>query len=237
MNGLSSAILYGNDSIRFDVIHTKRKTMEIAVHPDKRVIVKAPFGTGEDIIGKIVHKRARWIRRQMDFFGKFDPRTVERKYIGGETHLYLGRRYRLKVSKGEKDEVKLVRGLLHVFSRNGPDPGKVKNILDRWYREKAKAGFSASLEKCFTRFEAMGYEFPEIHIRKMKTRWGSLSPKGIMTLNADLIRAPGECIDYVITHELCHQKFRKHGPEFHRLLEKRMPDWQRRKHKLEITMA
>jgi hypothetical protein len=237
MSGLPSAVLYGKNDIRFEVIYTKRKTMEIAVHPDKRVIVKAPPGTGPDIISKIVHKRARWIQRQMDFFGKFEPRTVERKYIGGETHLYLGRRYRLKVCHGEKDEVKLTRGFLHVSSRNGADPGKVRNILDRWYREKAKAGFSESLEKCFPRFKAMGYDLPEINIRKMKTRWGSLSPKGIMTLNTDLIRAPGECIDYVITHELCHKKFRKHGPDFYRLLEKMMPDWQRRKHKLEITMA
>lgn len=56
-------------------------------------------------------------------------------------------------------------------------------------------------------------------------------------LNVDLIRAPKECIDYVITHELCHLKHHNHSPAFYKLLEQAMPDWKKRKHKLELAMV
>jgi hypothetical protein len=71
----------------------------------------------------------------------------------------------------------------------------------------------------------------------MRKRWGSLSKGGMLTLNTDLIRAPRECIDYVIIHELCHLKYHDHGSEYYRLLERVMPDWEKRKHKLELALA
>ncbi|HOO47291.1 MAG TPA: SprT family zinc-dependent metalloprotease [Deltaproteobacteria bacterium] len=237
MKGIPVLILYGNNSMQAEVIYSKRKTLEIAVHPDKRVIVRAPNGTSSDIIKGMMKKRSRWIQRQMDYFSKFEPRTTNRKYLSGETHLYLGRQYRLKVNIGEKDEVKLTRGFLHVCSRSGRDQKKIRLILDAWYKARAKIKFTESLKKCFPKFKAWDHEYPQINIRRMKSRWGSLSSRGVITLNVDLIRAPSECIDYVITHELCHQEHKKHGSDFYKLLEKMMPDWERRKHTLEITTA
>ena len=70
----------------------------------------------------------------------------------------------------------------------------------------------------------------------MKTLWCSLPTKGTLTLNVALIRAPRECIEYVITHELCNLKHSRHDAAFYRLLERHMPDWER-KHKLEMTLA
>ena len=75
-----------------------------------------------------------------------------------------------------------------------------------------------------------------MQIRRMKTRWGSLSPNSILTLNMDLIRAPKECVDYVIIHELCHLQYPNHGPGFYKLMESVMPDWGRRKHKLDFSV-
>jgi len=230
-------IVQGNKSMQAEVIYSKRKTLEIGVHPDRRIVVRAPYGTSSDTIKGTLKKRSRWIQRQIDFFSKFEPRTTDRKYLSGETHLYLGSKYRLKISIYEKDEVKLMRGFLIVYSRKGREPEKIKQQLDSWYKAKAKAKFAESLNKCFQKFKTKGHEYPRIIIRKMKTRWGSLSSKGVITLNINLIRAPRECIDYVITHELCHQVYKKHDAAFYRLLEKMMPDWERRKHKLEITMA
>jgi predicted metal-dependent hydrolase len=56
-----------------------------------------------------------------------------------------------------------------------------------------------------------------------------------LPLTAALIRAPKECIEYVITHELCHLQFHDPSPDFHRLLEKVRSDWERRKQKLELA--
>ena len=69
---------------------------------------------------------------------------------------------------------------------------------------------------------------PDITIRKMRRRWGSCSSKGEVTLNLALIKMPLACIDYVVTHELCHLEAFHHGKPFYRLLAQVMPDWRER---------
>jgi predicted metal-dependent hydrolase len=78
---------------------------------------------------------------------------------------------------------------------------------------------------------------PKLSMKRMQKRWGSLSDKGTVTLNIDLIRAPKECIDYVVTHELCHLKYHDHSPEFYKLLDAVLPGWEKIKHKLELCMV
>ena len=236
MSNYTGSINYGRDDIVFDVLFVKRKSMEVAVHPDSSVVIKAPVGTDSGEIEKRVLKRARWIKKQLDYFRQFDPRTPPRRYIGGESHLYLGRQYRLKLTEGNPDQVKLARGYFWITCKDKSDTKKVKNLLDSWYLTKAREKFIDSFDRCWPNFERLDLAYPRLQIRRMKTRWGSLSHSGTLTLNVNLIRAPRECIDYVITHELCHLKYHDHSPDFYKLLEKVMPDWERRKHKLELAL-
>ena len=99
MSATCGSVEYGKEKICFAVVYTVRKTLEIAVHPDARVTVKAPGGTSFETIIKRVAKRARWIRKQIAYFRKFEPHSPSRRYVGGETHLFLGRQYRLKIKK------------------------------------------------------------------------------------------------------------------------------------------
>lgn len=237
MNLSQGIVTYGKETIGFTVYYVTRKTLEIAVHPDSAVVIKAPVGTRFEEIQLRVHKRAGWIKRQLDYFRQFEPRTPPRQYIGGETHLYLGKQYRLKISSGERDEVKLIRGYFQIQVKDNPSPEKVKSLLEAWYAEKAKARFMESFERCWPSFEKLSLTKPRLQIRRMKKRWGSLSKKGTLTLNVDLIRAPKECIDYVVAHELCHLKYHDHSPVFYRLLDTVMPDWKKRKHKLELALV
>jgi len=70
----------------------------------------------------------------------------------------------------------------------------------------------------------------------MRTRWGTCADKKRVYLNIELVKAPKECIDYVIFHEFCHIKERHHGPRFWRLLEKLMPDYEGRRKKLNMLV-
>jgi predicted metal-dependent hydrolase len=237
MSGYKGSIPYGRHDIAFDVVFGNRRTMEISVHPDGRVVVRAPDGATPEAVERMLLRRAGWIKKQMDYFSQFDPRTPSRSYIGGETHLYLGRQFRLRLQAGDTNEVKLARGFFQITCKGAVEPEQVKKLLDGWYLEKARARFSDSLTRCFVAFERMGLDRPGMKVRRMRTRWGSLSGKGTLTLNVDLIRTPRECIDYMITHELCHLQHRNHGPKFYRLLEQVMPDWEKRKHKLESALV
>ena len=221
------AIKYGGKAITYSVLVSDRKTMEIAVHPDSSVVVKAPRNASEVDVQQRVGLRARWITKQINYFQQFQPRTPGRQYIGGETHLYMGRQYRLKVSTGNEVDVKLSRGYIFVTSVGRPTSDIVRLLLDEWYLGKARCKFAESLDRCFPHFQRMGYTLPAMHIRRMRTRWGSMSSSGLLTLNRDLIRAPRECIDYVVTHELCHLEHKDHSRAFYRLLEQVMPDWER----------
>jgi predicted metal-dependent hydrolase len=228
---------YAQETIAFKVLYVDRKTMEIAVHPDSMVVIKAPAGTDFAEVQKRVIRRAGWIKRQLDYFRQFEPRTPGRSYVGGETHLYLGKQYRLKISSGEVDAVKLIRGHFNIVAKGTATPDKVRSLLEGWYADKATDRFKESYERNWPCFEKLSLAKPRLQVRRMRKRWGSLSKGGILTLNTDLIRAPKECIDYVITHELCHLKCLDHSTTFYAFLEKVMPDWAKRKHRLELALV
>lgn len=228
-------LTYGHDMIRYEVLFlASRKTLAIEVHPDSRVLVRAPLGCSEALIAERVQKRAGWISRQLAEFERYRPRTPARQYVNGESHLYLGRQYRLKVLQDESDSVKLTRGQLLVSLSGNPEPERVKALLHRWYLDRARAIFSDVLGVSLLHFK--GVEHPRMIVRAMQSRWGSLSRAGNMTLNVNLVRAPRPCIEYVITHELCHTRHRDHDARFFKLLGQVMPDWEKRKQRLEAAL-
>ena len=99
-------IQFGLSTIHYTVQFSKRKTLSIIVMPDGLVIVKAPDDASMERISEKVHKRASWILKQQHYFRAFGERTPERRYISGESHLYLGRQYMLRVSEGKPESVK-----------------------------------------------------------------------------------------------------------------------------------
>lgn len=224
-------IAYGERQICYNVVFVQRKTLAISVHPDMNIIIKAPFDTPLEAINNKVTKRARWIVKQQDFFAQYHPKEPPRQYIGGESHKYLGRQYRLKIIQEGKG-VKISGGNL-VVSATNPKMESVRKILDLWYRQRAAEHFVQSLQRCWKSFEDLGQTQPKIVVKKLEKRWGSLAKSGTLTLNINLIKAPKECIDYVMMHELCHLLFHDHSKAFYDLLQRKMPDWERRKMKLE----
>ena len=234
---MTGSLTWGTDTIRYEVrFLASRQTLAIEVHPDSRVLVRAPVDCPEALIAERVKKRAAWISRQLAEFQRYRPRTPARQYVNGESHLYLGRQYRLKLISGEAASVKLTRGRLLVTlpGEPEPEPERVKALLHRWYLDRARAVFTEVLDASLPRFK--GVEHPRLIVRAMQSRWGSLSRAGSMTLNVNLVRAPRPCIEYVVTHELCHTTHRDHDARFFKLLGQVMPDWEKRKQRLEAAL-
>jgi len=228
-------IVFGTETIGYEIrFLPTRRTLGIEVHPDMSVVVRAPADCDPATIRDRVGKRASWISKQLTNFERYSPRTPARQYVSGETHLYLGRQYRLKVVAGEPASVKMNRGNLVLTMSGNADPERVKALLHRWYLDHARQIFIDVLDEFLPRFK--GHQRPRLIVRAMQSRWGSLSQAGTMTLNANLVRAPRTCIEYVVAHELCHLKYRDHDASFFRLLGHVMPDWEKRKQRLETAL-
>lgn len=220
------------------VVYSQRKTLQLEVLPDMSVRMLAPVGAKAEVCSRMLLKRRDWVQAQLKYFSQFHPLTKPREYVSGETHLYLGRRLRLKVVSGATKGVKSTQQHLTVCAGRTTSARLVEATLWQWYREQAAHLFQERMLGCMVKLgidKAAGPK--ELVIRRYRSRWGSMSPAGVLGLNLDLIRAPVECLDYVIIHELCHLRFPHHGPRFWDLLERVMPDWRKRKTKLERLTA
>ncbi|PLY12633.1 MAG: M48 family peptidase [Sedimenticola sp.] len=233
MKEFTDRVRWGNTHIPYRYRYTKRKTLGISVHPDLTVTVKAPEGTSPEAIRAKVRQRVAWIRKAWREFELYLPKQPDRRYVSGETHRYLGRQYRLKVFEGPENSVKCLRGYFWVITTDRT-PTAVQQLLETWYRDHARNIFRGRLDACYRLAARENIPEPMLRIQKMTNRWGSCSDKGRILLNLELIKATRDCIDYVITHELCHLKEKHHGPRFWKLLEKLMPDFEQRRKKLNL---
>ena len=229
-----NAIRYGKKEIHYELIHQERKTLGIKVFPEGFVKVYAPFDVSLEKIEEKIKEKARWILKHQREFLSYQPLTPARKYINGETHLYLGRQYLLFAELAKINEVKVYRGKLIVLHKATVS---VEKVLKNWYKEKARAYFNLLLKEKITLFAKFAIEEPSLVIRTMSKRWGSCTAIGKIILNPELVKAPKGSIEYVIIHELCHLVYHNHTKDFYNLQSKIMPDWMKWKSKLEHTLV
>lgn len=227
-------IQFGSKKIDFRLEYSSRKSLGITVTPDLDVLVKAPVDAPLNRIKEKLRKKAPWILKQQNFFLSFQPKTPPKKYVSGETHLYLGRQYRLKVIDGQIETVKLKGKFIEVSTS---DKSRTKQLVQNWYLQLAKMKFHLFAQPLIDRFKKYNVEPSSIVLRDMPTRWGSCTPKGKIILNPELIKAPKGCIEYVIIHELCHLIHHDHTQKFIDLQSKEMQDWEKWKEKLEKLLA
>lgn len=228
------AVAFGQKTIRFSLEHKPRKALRISVMPDLSVGVSAPHGFSIEKVLRKVQRRASWIVRQINYFKSFMPREPPRQFISGETHYYYGRQYRLKVTQAKKQDVKLKGRYIYVHSLRPDSRPRTKRLLYEWYRSRAQQMFGIITKRCHERLEKYGIRLPIIDAKAMKSRWGScVHTKGRIGLNTELIKAPSHCIEYVVMHEMCHMKYPNHTRQFYNFLSLVMPDWEKRKARLE----
>lgn len=235
MKDRKRTIQFGRLKIQYTLTFSIRKHLKISVFPDGSVAVDAPQKRSIPEVERALKKRARWIIRQQAHFERFQPLPAPRRYVSGETHRYLGRQYRLRVRQGSSLEVKLVGRFLWVYCATPQQTSRIAAAVQSWYGDHARAIFEKRLQVCQEKTKQCGITLPLLRIRRMKTRWGSCTNNTTIVLNPELVHLPTPCIDYVITHELCHLKSRKHNREFYAVLAKCMPDWMSRRERLNLV--
>ncbi|MBJ7880693.1 M48 family metallopeptidase [Gelidibacter salicanalis] len=130
---------FGSQRIDYTIRFSNRKTLGITVNPEMEVVINSPENTTNEVIKKKVKKKAPWILKQQSYFLSFHPRTTKRKYVSGETHLYLGRQYRLKLTPSDKNEVKYKGRFIEVYTSSKE---KAETLVLEWYRLRAKSNLT-----------------------------------------------------------------------------------------------
>lgn len=231
---------YGTTTIDYALSFAERKTLAVRVRPTGEVFVIAPVGSGTAEIEKTLLRKAAWIRRQREFFLSFLPRISERHYVSGEGHYYLGRRYRLKVrpaTSAVEEGVTLSKGYLNLRTRFPADTEHSRQLLADWYTARAAYHFPRLLAGRLPAARRYYAGPVELKWKWLARRWGTCRRSGTITLNVELIKAPRECIEYVIVHELCHLGHFNHDKAFYTLLEREWPGWRKVKTRLENLLA
>lgn len=229
-------LAYGDEVIHFSLRRQRSRTApSVAIHvePDGSVVVDAPHAAPLADVLSAVKKRSRWISQHVGAAKARLAHVLPRDYVSGESLHFLGRRYRLKVivQPGATAEARM-HGAFIVVTAPTHAAASIRSALDAWYRQRARELFAARLEAVAAPLRWVK-QLPPTRLQFMTIQWGSCSPAGRITLNPLLIKAPRECVDYVLLHELCHLLHHNHSPKFYRTLDRHMPHWPAVKERLD----
>jgi predicted metal-dependent hydrolase len=208
------------------------KNLHLGVYPPNgRVRVAVPLRLSNEAVRLAVIGKLGWIKKQRARFAA-QPRQTKREMVSGESHYYLGRRYRLRVVEhdGPGRVVLRSRTTLELQVRAGCDTRDRRQVLQRWYRVRLRALVPPLVAK----WEAiLGVRAADVRIRTMKTKWGACSVDARrIWLNLELAKKPAQCLEYLVAHELIHLVEPHHDERFVALMDEHMPQWRLRRRAL-----
>ena len=211
--------------IAVDVVRKDIKNLHLGVYPPHgRVRVAAPLVVSDEAVRLAVIDKLGWIKRQRTKFAE-QPRQSRREMVNGESHYFLGRRYRLRVHEQDRPGRVALRGMasLDLFVRRGTSTAQREAVLLRWHREQLRVLLPPLLEKWQPRLEV---QVAAWGIKKMKTKWGSCNvDSGRVWFNLELAKKSPQCLEYIVVHELVHLLERHHTNQFTALMDEHLPQW------------
>ncbi|MCL4420862.1 MAG: M48 family metallopeptidase [Candidatus Thermoplasmatota archaeon] len=200
------------------VIRSNRKTVSLQINENAELVVRVPNQISTEKILQIVEQNSNWIARNRRAMLFKISESQPKKFIEGEEFLYLGKSFKLKISRKSNDQLHIEDDHFILGA----------NILDRrkafleWYRN---AAFSKLSERTAIIARNSELKYSAIKITSAQKRWGSCSRDGGINYTWRLVMAPIPIIDYVVLHELAHTVARNHSSRFWNIVKKNMPDY------------
>lgn len=211
--------------IPVEVVRKDIKNLHLGVYPPMgRVRVAAPLVVNDEAVRLAVIDKLSWIKRQRTQFSK-QPRQSEREMVNGESHYFMGLRYRLRVYEVDGPTKVALRGVasLDLYVRPGTSARRREAVLLSWHR----AALRTAITELLARWQpVLGVRVEQWGIKKMKTKWGSCNVTARrIWLNLELAKKPVQCLEYIVVHELVHLLERNHTERFTALMDEFLPNW------------
>lgn len=230
-----SEVQFGLTRIPFVIRRSvKRATVALTIENDGGLVVTAPIHLSIDKLNDVVRDKGPWVFQRLRRTRELPPPPSEREFVTGETVLYLGRQFRLKViEKAEEDSPRLWAGWYEIPIAPGLEGEGRRREVRRQLAGSLKMRAGLQLpgrldELC----RSARIEKPNLIVREQRKRWGSCDARGTVRINWRIIQAPMPLIDYVLAHEVVHLAHRTHGPEFWATLGRMMPDYEELRRRL-----
>lgn len=215
----------------------RRKTMTLMVDRDGTVKIQAPVAMDLGRARDFAVSHLAWIEKYVAEKERLRPPeyTRRKEYVSGETFYYLGEAHRLRIVPGNapltlggkaRGGVELGAAGSGAFWELGAErQAQAEEEFIEFYKRNLKTILAGVVAKWAPRF---GLEGARVTIRPASNRWASYN-KGRINANWQLALIPMLQIEYVIAHELAHDKFMDHSRAFWTWLGMVMPDWESRK--------
>jgi predicted metal-dependent hydrolase len=202
---------------RIDV-SPRRRTLCLQVRADAGLRVIAPAWATLDDVRGFVAGHADWIARKRALFAQ---RPAPRAELADGVPLpFLGGALTLRWHPRPRARARVERrgGELHA---EAADHAALRAALESWYRA---AAHEHALERIAHFAPGVGRAPRRVSIRAQRSRWGSCSARGTVSLNWRLMQLDAALVDYVIVHELCHLLHPNHSPRFWAAVARVLPD-------------
>ncbi|MGC8745290.1 MAG: M48 family metallopeptidase [Candidatus Saccharicenans sp.] len=210
------------NNIRLKIIRSRRRTVGLEITQAGELLVRAPENLSKAQLEVILQKHQRWIARKIALVSQ-RTKVVSRRYQPGEKFLYLGKEYPLLLRPHGQMSLSF-DGQAFWLAENSQT--KVKSLFEKLYKKLARHYLSSRLK---TLSKSYGLNYKKFRLSSARTRFGSCSLRGTISLSWRLIMAPPEIIDYVIIHELAHTKENNHSKNFWKLVAYFVPDYKEKR--------
>lgn len=211
------------------------KNINMRIKPEGIILVSANPLVPVKYIDNFVLSHEQTLIKTLDKYEKMRANTAQPlQYVSGEKIRYLGENYHLLLEECKVEGVDILGEYINLRVKDTTDFKRKEKVMHKWFAKMQREVFLQICDETYPLFQSYGIKYPLIKIRTMKSRWGSCQPtKGIITLNAKMIVAPREAIEYVVLHEFAHFIHPNHSKEFYTLVESLMPDWKQRRNMLQ----
>ena len=215
--------------IDISVKKSKRKTVSIFIERNGSVSARVPEKLNDNEIEEVLKGKEYQIHKNLAEWKQLNERYVLREFVNGQSFLYLGRNYLLKLVEKELGEVQFVKGR---FLLSNKELDKAKEYFVEFYRNKLKEKIKPLVRKYQSQ---LGVKPNEVKVMELKNRWGSCSAKGNINFHWKCVMAPIDALEYIVVHELVHLIHLNHTPEFWNELDKILPSYNKQMNWLRLN--
>ena len=207
---------------------TTRATTDIVIERNGMIVVRAPEHYSPEQVDAVVESKRMWIYRNLAEWRDLNATAVTREFVSGESFLYLGGSYQLRLVSEQKSDLMLKDGRFclsrELIETSGIDGAK--QAFEHFYTEKGLLRFQERVRYFAPK---VGVKPAAVKVKDMGYRWASCGSSGNLNFHWKCMMSPPKIIDYIVVHELCHFHHRNHSDAYWNEVDKILPDWRERK--------